>query len=159
MTHRAFNGMFPQPSDLDEHDTELMDRINKTLSEADRQLGLCNFRHALNTIMGLAQETNRYIDLKAPWLTRKTDLPRTGTTLWVCISVLSCLRTVTHPFLPFSSQKLHELLGFTGRVEDLGWQLQEIKVGQSFPEPTPLFTKLEESVAAEELEHLRSQST
>jgi methionyl-tRNA synthetase len=158
LTHRNSDGRFPQPGPLDDQDQQLLDRVPKTLEDTGRHLAACNFRHALGSAMGLAQETNRYIDAKAPWQTRKTDLERTATTLWVCLNVISCLHTAMNPFLPHSSQKLHQLLGFKGRVEDAGWQTLEITPGQAFPPPAPLFHKLEESVAQEELARLQAQA-
>ncbi len=159
MTHRNFDGRFPQPGDLDEEDQALLARIPRALEEAGDQLDKCSFRQALGTAMALAQAANRYIDAKAPWQTMKTDMQRTGTTLWVCLNVLSCLRTLTYPFLPFSAQRLHELLGFEGSIQDSAWGVREVRAGQSFPQPTPLFTKLEESVAEEEMERLRAKAT
>ena len=159
MTHRNFDGRFPQPGDLDEEDQALLARIPRALEDAGDQLGNCSFRQALGTAMALAQAANRYIDAKAPWQTVKTDMQRTGATLWVCLNVLSCLRTLTYPFLPFSAQRLHELLGFEGSIQDSGWGVREVRAGQSFPQPTPLFTKLEESVAEEEMERLRAKAT
>jgi methionyl-tRNA synthetase len=156
MTHRNFKGMFPKPGELDARDQEMMDRILAALEEAARHLESCRFRRALSVAMGLAQAANRYLDVREPWRTRKTDLERTATTLWVCLNVLSCLRTLTYPFLPFSAQRLHEMLGYEGSVQDAGWRLDQIPVGESFGKPAHLFSKLDESVAEEEQERLRA---
>ena len=121
-----------------------------------RYLELCRFRQALSAAMGLAQAANRYLDVKEPWRTRRTDLERTATTLWVCLSVLSCLRTITYPYLPFSAQRLHEMLGYEGNVQDSGWKLAQIPVGKSFGKPAHLFTKLDDSVADEEQARLQA---
>jgi methionyl-tRNA synthetase len=59
-----------------------------------------------------------------------------------------------YPFLPFSSQRLHEYLGFEGRIEDYGWKLHPPLAGQKLPEPRPLFTKLEEKLIDEETARL-----
>ena len=142
MTHRNFKGVFPEPGKLDAEDRELMDRIPAALDEAAKNLESCRFRLALSVAMGLSQEANRYLDVKEPWRTRRTDLERTATTLWVCLNVLSCLRTITYPFLPFSAQRLHEMLGYDGQVQDSGWRLDEIPVGKSFAKPRHLFRKL-----------------
>ena len=158
MTHRTFQGRFPQPGELDEVDQELMARVPQALNEAGEQLSKCRFRQALGTAMALAQHANRYLDTKAPWRTRKTDVERTGTTLWVSLNVLSCLRTITYPFLPFSAQRLHEMLGIEGNVQDSGWQIHGVEAGRSFPEPALLFSKLEDSVAREEQERLRAKA-
>ena len=156
MTHRTFQGQFPVPTTLDADDHELMGRLPIALEATKTHLNSCRFRQALAVGMGLAQITNRYIDHKAPWQTRKTDLERTATTLWVCLNVISCLRILTYPFLPFSAQKLHELLGYEGKIEDQAWDMVEIKGGHPFPEPSPLFKKIEESVAEDEMDRLRT---
>ena len=158
MTHRTFQGQFPKHGELDEVDQELMARVPRALDEAGEQLSKCRFRQALGTAMTLAQQANRYLDTKAPWRTRKTDMERTGTTLWVCLNVLSCLRIITYPFLPFSAQRLHEMLGLEGSVQDAGWRLHDVEVGRSFPKPALLFNKLDESVAEEEQERLRAKA-
>ena len=134
----------------------MMDRLPAALDEASGHLESCHFRRALSVAMGLAQAANRYLDAREPWRTRKTDMERTATTLWVSLNVLSCLRTLTYPFLPFSAQRLHEMLGYEGRIEDTGWRLDQISVGKSFDKPAHLFSKLDESVAEEEQERLRA---
>ena len=96
--------------------------------------------------MSLAQEANRYLDEKSPWKTIKLDRQASATALYVAISVLSCLRTALYPFLPFSSQKLHEYLGFDGNVQDSGWQLVLPTPGQKLRPPEPLFSKLDEKL-------------
>ncbi|MFC1986836.1 methionine--tRNA ligase, partial [Chloroflexota bacterium] len=70
------------------------------------------------------------------------------------LCVISCLKTVLYPFLPFSSQKLHEYLGFEGRVEDYGWQSHLPLPGQKLLPPQPLFTKLDEGLIEEETSRL-----
>ena len=68
--------------------------------------------------------------------------------------MLSALRTALYPFLPFSSQKLHEFLGFKGSVESDGWQLHLPQPGQKLLPPEPLFSKLDEDLVAEETARL-----
>ncbi len=108
----------------------------------------------MRSAMSQAQETNRYLEEKSPWKTIKQDEPAAATALYVAISVLSCLRTVLYPFLPFSSQKLHEFLGFKGSVEEDGWQFHTPLPGQRLLEPQPLFSKLDEGLVEEEAARL-----
>jgi len=68
--------------------------------------------------------------------------------------MISCLSTVLYPFLPFSSQKVHEYLGFEGKVEDYGWKPNPPKPGQKLLQPQPLFIKLDEKLAEEETSRL-----
>ena len=96
--------------------------------------------------MSLAQAANRYLDEKSPWKIIKQNKEAAGTALYVVIAVLSALRIAMYPFLPFSSQKLHEYLGFDGSVQDSDWQLSLPTPGQKLRLPEPLFAKLDENL-------------
>jgi len=109
--------------------------------------------------MSLAQQTNRYLEEKSPWKVVKTDREGCATALFVSLSVISYLKTMFYPFLPFSSQKLHRLLGFDGLVEEQGWSFQALSSGQKLGHPEPLFIKLDEQVIADETSRLGSAST
>ena len=104
--------------------------------------------------MSLAQETNRYLEEESPWKLIKQDRQASSTALYVAISVLSCLRIALYPFLPSSSQKLHEFLGFKGNVADDGWRLVLPTPGQKLRPPKPLFSKLDEKLVVEETSRL-----
>jgi methionyl-tRNA synthetase len=98
-----------------------------------------------------------------------------------CVDSLKILMT---PFLPFTSQKLHELLGYAGYIagplefreyaEEDGsthrvltgdyvswigqWEPSALPVGQKLQQPTPLFKKLDEAVVEQELARLEANS-
>ncbi len=104
--------------------------------------------------MALAQEANRYLDDKSPWKAIKEDRQAAANSLYVTLQVIAQLKTMLYPFLPFSSQKLHEYLGFTGSVESQGWKWQELPPGQKLLPPQPLFSKLDDSLVEEETKKL-----
>ncbi len=149
-TYRSFNGAVPQPGELNDKDRSLLNKAGDTFDTVDALLYRCHFREAIRTAMSLAQEANRYLDDKAPWKRIGEDPGGAATSLYVALSVISCLKTILYPFLPFSSEKLHNLLGFDGRVEGGGWSLAELAPGQKLASPQPLFAKLDDRVADEE---------
>ena len=153
-TYHNFDGCVPEPGEFDAHSQSLLNRAKDTLGTMDRLLYHCHFREAIRSAMSLAQEANRYLDEKSPWKTIKQDSQASATALYVAISVLSSLRTVLYPFLPFSSQRLHEFLGFEGSVEDDGWKFRSPSPGQRLLPPEPLFSKLDEGLADEETSRL-----
>ncbi len=153
-TYRNFEGCVPPAGELDSHSQALLSRAEDTLKTMDGLLYRCHFKEAVKTAMSLAQETNRYLDEKSPWKVIKEDRQAAATALYVAITVLSALSVALYPFMPFSSQKLHEYLGFEGKVEDYGWQPQTPLPGQKLREPKPLFTKLDEGLAEEETSRL-----
>ncbi len=152
--HRNFDASIPTPGELDSRSNELIDKARETLSAIDNLLYGCHFTSAIRSAMSLAQEANRYLDEKSPWKTIKQDRQASATSLYVAICVISSLKTMLYPFLPFSSQRLHEYLGFEGRVEDAGWELRFPPPGQKIPVPEPLFFKLDDKVAEEETKRL-----
>ena len=62
--------------------------------------------------MRLARLVNQYVSDQAPWATVKEDRERAGTVLYVVLQCIDNLKLLFTPFLPFSSQALHELLGY-----------------------------------------------
>ncbi|MBI2831689.1 MAG: methionine--tRNA ligase [Chloroflexi bacterium] len=155
-TFRNFNGCVPEPGELDSASREMIGKAEATIKTTDELLYGCHFKQAIKSAMLLAQEANRYLDGKAPWKTIKQDRQDSATSLYVAIVVLSALKTALYPFLPFSSQKLHEFLGFRGTPQQGGWKLNSPQPGQKMASPSPLFTKLDEELAIEESKRLGS---
>ena len=157
-TYRNFDGRIPTPGPLNELDEGLVQSAQTTMEDVDRNLYHCRFKSALGRAFSLAQETNRYLDHRAPWHSIKTDPQDAATTLWVAIRVINCLKVLLYPFLPFSAQKLHQFLGLAGRVEDDRWDfnqvMESVKAGQPLQQPTPLYTKLDLAVVEEETQRL-----
>jgi len=152
--YRSFDGCVPVPGELDSRSQAIMEQAKDTLDTMDKLLYHCHFKEAIRSAMSLAHEANRYLDEKSPWKIIKQDKQASATALYVAISILSVLKTVLYPFLPFSSQKLHEFLGFKGSVEDDGWQPHLPQPGQKLLPPEPLFSKLDEELVAEEAARL-----
>ncbi|MDA0734646.1 MAG: methionine--tRNA ligase [Chloroflexi bacterium] len=153
-TYRNFDGKIPTPGVLSEIDQQMIDTARASMEGVGDHLSHTRFKAAIAQAFSLAQETNRYLDTKAPWRSIKTDREDAATTLWNAIRVLNCLKIVLAPFLPFSSQNLHQFLGFTGQVEDESWDFDQaiasIKAGNPLREPKPLYTKLDPAVEARE---------
>ena len=152
--YRSFDGCVPVPGKLDSRSQAIMEQAKDTLNTMDRLLYHCHFKEAIRSAMSLAQETNRYLDEKSPWKVIKEDRQAAANSLYVALCLISHLKTMLYPFLPFSSQKVHEFLGFKGSVESDGWQLHLPQPGQRLLPPEPLFSKLDEGLVAEETARL-----
>jgi len=154
LVYRQFDGCVPQAGELDSHSQTLIAQAEDTLKTMDGLLAQCHFKQAIMSAMTIAQETNRYLDEKSPWKMVKESREAAATSLYVAICVISYLKTMLYPFLPFSSQKLHEYLGFDGHVQDDGWKPNPPSPGQKLLEPKPLFVKLDEKIVEEETARL-----
>ncbi|MBA7477855.1 Methionine--tRNA ligase [subsurface metagenome] len=152
--YRRFDGLVPTHGEIDGRSQGLLKKAEETLSLMDGLLYRCRFKEAIKSAMSLAQETNRYLEDKSPWKQLKVDRQAAADSLYIALYVISCLKTALYPFLPFSSQKLHQMLGFEGNIEDYGWQPMAPKPGQKLMPPEPLFVKLDEGLVAEETKRL-----
>ena len=152
--YRNFDGRTPDPGELTDADEEMMAKCGVALGVVAQSIEAVRLREGLNGAMNLAREANRYLDAQAPWTLMKNDKASAGRALYVAMAVLMALRVALHPYLPFSAQRLHELLGRSGKVEDVGWTLETPVPGAEIPPPQPLYTKLDDSVAEEMLARL-----
>ena len=149
-TARNFEGKVPQPGELTEQDRTLVASANIAFERVGDLIAACRFKEALREVMALASEANRYLDDTAPWKAIKVDRERAGTSLHVTLIVINALKILTAPFIPFSAQQLHEMLGFEGDVHQERWAMPELPAGQTLGTPTPLFDKLDEANLEEE---------
>ena len=158
-TYRNFDGQVPadaaQPEDAE---VALLDAARQAMSDVDESLYHTRFRAGISRAFALAQESNRYLDSRAPWQSIRTDRADAARTLTTAIKVLNCLKVMLSPYLPFTSQKLHEFLGFDGDVCAEPWNFDSlvaaIKPGAPLRNPSALYTKLDPEVAEQEAEQL-----
>jgi methionyl-tRNA synthetase len=139
-----FGGVVPQPQALNEADRAILAEVAQGFEAVGRSIEQCHLKDGLNAAMAVTRAANRYLDEQAPWKQIKVNREAAGTTIYVMLQVLSGLHILFCPYLPFSSQKLHDYLGFEGDVSKAHWELQEVKTGITLPKPAPLFPKIEE---------------
>ena len=177
--HRNF-GAVPQPGELSDEDRGLLDGVEGGFDVVGAHIEEGRFRAALGEAMRLASTVNSYVSDQAPWALVKTDRDRAGTVLYVSLRAVDSLKTIFTPFLPHTSQQVHEMLGHDGfiagplefrEVDEGGqahqvltgdyaswvgsWEPSDLRPGQALQEPRQLFRKLDDSVVEEELERMR----
>lgn len=174
-TQRHF-GEVPEAGPLTDIDAALLDATKAGFGAVGGHLSARHFRAAIGEAFALAREANRYLEVKSPWVQIKEDRAAAATSLHVALQAINALKTMFAPFLPFTSQKLHEALGFEtplfgqqviqvvsdarGTHEVLRydasrtsgrWAFEPLPAGRPLARPEPLFRKLDESVVDEEL--------
>jgi methionyl-tRNA synthetase len=179
-TYRNF-GAVPEPGALSDEDCELLATTERGFDQVGELIESARFRAALSEAMRVSSHVNQYISDTAPWALVKTDRGRAATVLYTALRAVDSLKVIFTPFLPHSSQSLHELLGYEGllagplsfRTVDEGegrthevltgdyarwsgrWTPSELPPGQPLREPTPLFRKLDPSIVDEELARMQ----
>ncbi|MCH9040347.1 MAG: class I tRNA ligase family protein, partial [Chloroflexi bacterium] len=156
MVNRNFDGKVPERGELDDLSRQLLDQAQARLDTAALEIEAVRLRQGLGAGMSLAQSANRYLDQKAPWKAVKVDKADAARTLWVSLAVINCLKTALYPYLPFTAEKLHAMLGLEGSVQDAGWKWdrEQLVPGQPVERPTPLFSKLDEDLIEAEAQRI-----
>ena len=152
MISRNYDGQIPSPTNLGSSEQNLFENAHITMEKVSVSIESCKFREGLGHAMSLAQLTNRYLDDKAPWAEVKIDKESAGTTLYTAINIINCLKVLFHPYLPFSTSKLHNMLGNTNQKEQIKWEWNsdDLQPGTRLGSVERLFTKLDDSVVDEE---------
>ena len=152
MISRNYDGQIPSPTNLGSSEQNLFENAHITMGKVSVSIESCKFREGLGHAMSLAQLTNRYLDDKAPWAEVKIDKESAGTTLYTAINIINCLKVLFHPYLPFSTSKLHNMLGNTNQKEQIKWEwnCDDLQPGTRLGSVERLFTKLDDSVVDEE---------
>jgi methionyl-tRNA synthetase len=172
-------GSVPPAGDLTEADHALLAATSGAFASVGEQLSHSRFKFAVNEAMRTVGEANKYFSEQAPWKLRTSDPERMRTVLHVTLQAIADAKTLLTPFLPRSSQAVHEMLGGTGdwsgmpRIETVDeeggpsypvitgtydstfrWESRPVTPGTPLAVPTPLFTKLDPSVVDEEIARL-----
>ncbi len=160
--HRNF-GAVPEPKLLDV-DHAIIGEVEEALGTVAHLLEQARFQAALKHVMNIAAKVNVYLGTEQPWHTIKTDRQRAGTVLYSALRCVDNLKTMLTPFLPFSAQRLHAMLGYHDviapqpEVKDVGdhrvitgdydsrdrWHPSHLEPGRKLPEPAPLFKRLDD---------------
>nr|NLD40560.1 class I tRNA ligase family protein [Actinomycetales bacterium] len=171
-------GEIPAPVELEEIDQNLLAAIRGGFTTVGKHIEHHRFKAGVNELMRLVGEANAYVARTEPFKLKGEDQrERLATILHTLATAVVNLDLMFAPFLPHSSNTIDAMYGGTGeiapmpraeRVEDLGggpahlvitgdytgapaWEPREAVLGAPIAKPTPVFTKLDESIVAEEL--------
>jgi methionyl-tRNA synthetase len=173
-------GSIPAPGPLTDADHALLAATSGAFATVGEHLSRSRFKFAINETMRTVGEANKYFSEQAPWKLRTSDPERMATVLHTTLQAIADAKTLLTPFLPRSSQLVHEMLGGTGewsgmpRIETVDeedgsrsypvitgdyddtfrWESRPVTAGTPLATPVPLFTKLDPSVIDEELGRL-----
>jgi len=95
---------------LDEQGKELLDKLIAAKGQIIQDYENLKYSAVVRSIVALADEANRYVELNQPWTTVKTDLEKTRTTLTAVINAVRILTIYLKPILPKYAEKVQRFL-------------------------------------------------
>jgi len=108
--HKHFEGKVPPRGEPSEIDKEMLKTISEYPSKIAEYFEHFKIKDGTNEIMNLARAGNKYFNDSEPWNTVKSDTDKCGTTINICLQTIYTLSELFEPVLPFSSQKLFDVL-------------------------------------------------
>ena len=152
LTNKYWDGYVPVKGDLTSHDEEVIEELSKYADKVGQLIEKYKMRDALSEVMNLARLGNKYLADTSPWKLKKTDEKRTQTILNIALQVTVHLSVFSEPFLPFTAQKLIDMLN----IEQGRWdKIEELQSGHKINAANLLFIKIEDEVIEYQLSKLK----
>lgn len=174
LTHKYFEGKVPSfdedvdfagPEDQYEttfHEAELIRLFDDIHLMAD-YIRAFDFRSALKTVMDISTKGNQILQFNEPWKNFKEDPDQVAAVLNLCLQYLAALSVIIRPFLPFTSDKLRQLLNtdpilekgeLEAMLEDLSEGRVLIPAGRKLQSPVHLFTRVDDQIIQTQIDKL-----
>ena len=162
-TNARFDGEVPCDSTAEEWNSLGIDWPD-TLQKLDLAYEGFHFREAASLGMDIARAANRFLTVSEPWKIIKIDREAAARTMALSLNLCHALSFVLYPVIPETCNRIHAMLGFERRIEDLVTSgksifsellLPGLKKGDNIRAKSEiLFTKIEDSALAPELEKI-----
>ena len=156
LTQKYYEGEVPAAGALNATDSETLQQLSELTQKIEQSLERYRFREAQQELMNIARLGNKYLADEEPWKLIKTDAERVKTVMYVALQVATALAITSEPFLPFTSEKLKNILQLGTTVWEQVKQNPTalLPTGHKIGMATLLFEKIEDAAIAKQLERL-----
>ncbi len=171
LTHKYYDGVVPEPSEFSEIDVQTLKELKAYPAVIESSIERYRFREAQAELMNVARLGNKYLADEEPWKTIKTDETRTQTVMYVALQIAAALAVLSEPFLPFTSNKLKDMLNFEDleaipnwksveRISPLSGEMPLGRGGRhTINESELLFSKIEDEQMQQQLDKLEASKS
>ena len=154
LTQKYYNGVVPACGELTDYDRDTLNEFKDVKVKVEELLDNFKFRDAQKEAMNLARIGNKYIADCEPWKVIKTDPERVKTIIYISLQLTANLAIAFEPFLPFSSERLRQMLNMeTFEWAQLG-STELLKEGHQLTTPSLLFEKIADAAIEAQIQKL-----
>ena len=154
LTKKYWNGVVPACGELLDVDKKAIEEFKDVKEKVEQYLDVFKFREAQKEAMNLARIGNKYITECEPWKVWKTDQKRVETILNISLQLVANLAIAFEPFLPFSSEKLRNMINMPNFEWSQLGSTDLLKAGDQLAEPQLLFEKIDDETIDKQLQKL-----
>ena len=155
LTNKYWDGVVPPQNDLEDYDKEVLEKLKEFPEKIGSSIEKFRFREALQELIGLARLGNKYLADTEPWKLKKINEKRTETIIHISLQIAASLSILSHPFLPFSSKKLKDMLN----LNDVNWddaKNYNLSIGKQINKAELLFSKIEDETIEKQIKKLKN---
>ena len=157
LTHKYYDGNVPTPNEFKDIDKEVLEKLKEFPEIISSSIERYRFREASQELMNLARLGNKYLADEEPWKVIKEDELRVQTIMYVALQIASALAVLSEPFLPFTSNKLKEILNSDINTwNDVSTKNSLLPTGHQIGKAELLFTKIEDKDIQAQLDKLEA---
>ncbi len=140
---KARVGKIPMLGEIDDDDFTAMNMIRETGEKMSEHFKNVELKKAIKEWLNLVYFGNQYFDRSAPWDLIKENEAKCWTKLHISLRIVKALAIYGYPFIPFTSQKIWNMLGYRDKIENYRWIEALAPIGEtSLQEPKILFKKI-----------------
>jgi len=154
LTQKYFENRLPVRGTLTEVDKKAIADVREFPGRIAAAIESYKFREATALLMDLARTGNKYLAETEPWKLSTSDLPRVGTILNLALQIAANLAVLCEPFLPFTAQKLKDMLVMKKLVWADTGSVDLLPAGHALGTSSLLFEKIENPVIEAQIQKL-----
>lgn len=142
-TFKKYDGQVPLLSTdvFEKVHKEFIDEVLTTTEEYNILMDRLKLRDALQTLLHIANLSNKYLVKIEPWKIHKTNKELCDDTIHIMIHVVALLGRLLSPFMPETSKKIQNILNFEYKFNTLQVKVIKNKINK----PDILFKKIEDA--------------
>jgi len=133
-----------------EVEDEIVERISETLGMVTNLMENYDFKGAVDCILSLSAWGNTYIQNKEPWKLAKTDPSAMAQVMCNCLHLAKALTLLIEPVMPEKASQIWSQFGQKDNICKISFEqgLTKLPPG-SLPEPSIVFTKIDDKMTTE----------
>ena len=158
LTGKYFDSKVPAKGVLQTVDKACINAMNDAPEKIGQHIQHYKFREALFELIDLARTGNKYLAETEPWKLYSTDPSRVATILAVALELTSKLAILMEPFMPFTAERLKNMLN----LKNAGWKdlpVSQLPEGHQLGEASLLFEKIEDEAIEKQIQKLASSKS
>ena len=156
LTQKYYSGKVPSMGKLNAADKAALTKMKEFPSLMEKEIEHYHFRAYSQEVMNLARLGNKYLADQEPWKLIKTDPERVETIMFTALQIAAGLSILSEPLLPFTAQKMMNMLELKATWEDVIIEEPLLVPGHLLQKSQLLFEKIEEEAIEKQLQKLKN---